>query len=75
LLKRFVLVMSGVDTLVAIRTETPEAKIVMLTTFEGHADAQRALEAGAYAYLLKTMPPRDLANAIRRFHAGEKQPG
>jgi DNA-binding NarL/FixJ family response regulator len=67
--------MSGVDTIVAIRTETPDAKIVMLTTFEGDAEAQRALEAGASAYLLKSMPPKALANAIRQVHAAEKQAG
>ena len=61
--------MSGVDTLIAIRAEAPEAKIVMLTTFEGDVDAQRALEAGARAYLLKSMPPKELAEAIRRVHA------
>ena len=64
--------MSGVDTLIAIRADVPEARIIMLTTFEGNADAQRALEAGACAYLLKSMPPKDLVAAIRRAHAGEK---
>ncbi|OLC32269.1 MAG: hypothetical protein AUH86_08840 [Acidobacteria bacterium 13_1_40CM_4_58_4] len=62
--------MSGLDALIAIRTDEPEARIVMLTTFEGDADAQRALQAGARAYLLKSMPPKELAEAIRRVHAG-----
>src|SRR6185436_17463472 len=57
--------MSGVDALMAIRAESPEARILMLTTFEGDVDVKRALEAGARAYLLKTMPPKELANAIR----------
>jgi len=60
--------MSGIDALMAIRTDSPAARIVMLTTFEGDVDAKRALEAGARAYLLKTMPPKDLANAIRKVH-------
>src|ERR1043166_6789331 len=47
--------MSGIDVLIAIRTETPDATIIMLTTFEADVEAQRALEAGARAYLLKTM--------------------
>ena len=63
--------MSGVDTLIAIRTDVSEARIIMLTTFEGNADAQRALEAGACAYLLKSMPPKGLVAAIRRAHAGQ----
>ena len=60
--------MSGVDSLMMIRADSPEAKVVMLTTFEGDVDVKRALEAGARAYLLKTMPPKDLANAIRKVH-------
>jgi DNA-binding NarL/FixJ family response regulator len=64
--------MSGIDTIVAIRTEFPEARIIMLTTFEGDVDIQRALEAGARGYLLKNMPPKDLVAAIRQVHAGKK---
>ena len=60
--------MSGVDALMLIRADFPDARIVMLTTFEGDVDVRRSLEAGARAYLLKTMPPKDLANAIRRVH-------
>src|SRR5215471_16277921 len=62
--------MSGIDVMIAIRTETPAARIIILTTFEGEAEIQRALEAGAAAYLLKSIPPRDLAEAIRKAHAG-----
>jgi DNA-binding NarL/FixJ family response regulator len=61
--------MSGLDTLIAIRAEAPDAKIVMLTTFDGDVDAKRALEAGARAYLLKSMPPKELAEELRRVHA------
>src|SRR6476661_865570 len=45
--------MSGIDTMIAIRTEFCDARIVMLTTFEGDVEVQRALEAGARGYLLK----------------------
>ncbi len=64
---------SGVDSLIAIRTESPEARVIMLTTFEGDVEAQRALEAGARAYLLKSMPPRDLVEVIRQVYAGKKR--
>ena len=52
--------MSGIDSLIAIRTEFSEARIIMLTTFEGDVEIQRALEAGARGYMLKSMPPREL---------------
>ena len=65
--------MSGIDTMIAIRTEFPEARIIMLTTFEGDVEIQRALEAGARGYLLKSMPPQDLVAMIRQVHAGKKR--
>ena len=65
--------MSGIDSLIAIRTEFPEARIIMLTTFEGDVEIHRALEAGARAYMLKNTPPRDLVEAIRQVHAGKKR--
>lgn len=64
---------SGIDTLIAIRTEFPTARIVMLTTFEGDVEIQRALEAGAFGYMLKSMPPKELLEAIRSVHAGRKR--
>jgi len=64
--------MSGIDAMIAIRTEFPEARIIMLTTFEGDVEIQRALAAGARGYLLKSMPPGDLVAMIRRVHAGKK---
>jgi DNA-binding NarL/FixJ family response regulator len=64
--------MSGTDALVAIRGEFPEARIVMLTTFEGDAEIHRALKAGARGYLLKTMPPGELVEVIRQVYAGKK---
>jgi DNA-binding NarL/FixJ family response regulator len=65
--------MSGIEALAAIRAEFSEARIVMLTTFEGDVEIQRALEAGASGYLLKTMPPKDLVEAIRQVHSGKKR--
>ena len=63
---------SGIDTMIAIRTEFPEARIIMLTTFEGDVEIQRALGAGAHGYVLKSMPPQDLVATIRQVHAGKK---
>jgi DNA-binding NarL/FixJ family response regulator len=65
--------MGGVEVLRAIRAEFPEARVVVLTTFEGDIEMQRALEAGARGYLLKTMPPGELVDAIRQVHAGRKR--
>jgi DNA-binding NarL/FixJ family response regulator len=65
--------MSGVDTIVVIRAEFPDARIIMLTTFEGDVEIQRALEAGARGYMLKSMPPKDLVEGIRQVHAGKKR--
>jgi DNA-binding NarL/FixJ family response regulator len=63
---------SGIDAMVAIRTEFPNARIIMLTTFEGDVEIRRALQAGAVGYMLKTMPRRQLVEMIRRVHAGKK---
>jgi DNA-binding NarL/FixJ family response regulator len=63
--------MNGIDALVAIRTEFPQARVVMLTTFESAADMRRALEAGAQGYLLKSMPRRELLQFIRQVHSGD----
>ena len=65
--------MSGIDALIAIRADFPEARIVMLTTFEGDVEIQRSLEAGARGFLLKSMPPKELVEAIRQVHAGKKR--
>jgi DNA-binding NarL/FixJ family response regulator len=65
--------MSGIDTMIAIRAEFPEARIIMLTTFEGDVEIQRALGAGAQGYVLKSMPPKDLVAVIRQVHAGKKR--
>jgi DNA-binding NarL/FixJ family response regulator len=65
--------MSGIDVLIAIRAESDEARIIMLTTFEGDVEVQRALGAGARGYMLKSMPPKELIDAIRKVHAGKKR--
>jgi DNA-binding NarL/FixJ family response regulator len=65
--------MSGIDTMIDIRTEFSGARIIMLTTFEGDVEVQRALEAGARGYMLKSMPPKDLVEVIRQVHAGKKR--
>jgi len=64
---------SGVDSLMAIRADAPGARIIMLSTFEGDVEIQRALQAGARAYLLKNMPPKELVEVIRQVHAGKKR--
>lgn len=64
---------SGIDSLIAIRGEFPDARIIMLTTFEGDVEIHRALEAGARAYLLKNMPPKQLVDVIRQVHVGQKK--
>ena len=64
---------SGIDALIAIRNDDPDACIVMLTTFEGDVEIQRALEAGARGYLLKTTPAKELVEVIRQAHAGKKR--
>ena len=65
--------LSGIDVMIAIRTEFPEARVVMLTTFEGDVEIQRALQAGARGYLLKNMPPSEILDVIRHVHAGKKR--
>jgi DNA-binding NarL/FixJ family response regulator len=64
---------SGIDAMIAIRAEFSDARVIMLTTFEGDVEIQRALEAGARGYLLKSMPPRELLDVIRQVHAGKKR--
>jgi DNA-binding NarL/FixJ family response regulator len=65
--------MSGIDAVIDIRSDFPEARLIILTTFAGDVEIQRALEAGARAYVLKSMPPSELLDAIRQVHAGKKK--
>jgi len=64
--------MSGLDALIAIRSEFPEAKIIVLTTYAGDMQIRRALKAGAQAYLLKNTLHKELMETIRAVHAGKK---
>jgi len=64
---------SGIDALIAIRNEFPNACVVMLTTFEGDVEIQRALAAGARSYMLKSTPAKDLVEVIRQAHRGKKR--
>ena len=64
--------MSGIDALIAIREKFPDARVVMVTTSDGTVEIQRALQSGARGYMLKSMPPRDLLEAIRQVYRGKK---
>src|SRR5215813_11518216 len=65
--------MSGIDAIISIRSEFPEARVIVLSTFAGDVEIQRALEAGARAYLLKSMPLKELVDVICQVHAGRKR--
>jgi DNA-binding NarL/FixJ family response regulator len=64
--------MSGIDALVRIRAEFADARVIILTTFEGDVEIQRALKAGARGYLLKSSPPDELVETLRHVHDGKK---
>jgi len=63
---------SGIDAMIAIRTEFANARIIVLTTFERDVEIRRALTAGAQGYLLKSMPPKQMLDTIRQVHTGRK---
>lgn len=63
-------VLGGLEALAGIRAETPQARVVVLTTFDGDVQAFRALKLGAQGYLLKSALHEQLGNAIRTVHAG-----
>lgn len=65
--------MNGIEALVAIRTEFPQARVVILTTYSGDIQASRALKCGAASYLLKDMLRDSLIEMIRTVHAGERK--
>lgn len=65
--------MSGIDAISVIRSEFPAARIVVLTTYAGDAQALTALKAGASGYLLKNMLRKDLLETIRAVHAGKRR--
>jgi len=64
--------MNGIDAMLAIRGEFPDARIIVLTTYVGDVQARRALQAGARAYLLKNSLHKELLETIRAVHAGRK---
>ena len=64
--------MSGFDAIVAIRDEFPGARIIVLTTYDGDVQAQRAIKTGAQGYLLKNLLHKELLQTIRAVHAGRK---
>src|SRR5262249_35097148 len=65
--------MNGVESMMAIRADFPSARIIVLTTYVGDTQVLRALEAGAQAYLLKSVIRRELPDTIRLVHAGHKR--
>ena len=66
-------VMNGMEAMLLIRQEFPDAKIIVLTTYSGDAQAVRALNAGAYGYLLKNMVRKELIETIRSVYAGKRR--
>jgi DNA-binding NarL/FixJ family response regulator len=64
--------LSGIEIIIGIRAEFPDARIIILTTFQRDVEIQRALKAGARGYLLKTMPPQQMLDTIRQVHSGKK---
>src|SRR6478672_10054137 len=64
--------MGGIDALIAIRNEFPDAKVIVLTTYAGDAQILRALKAGAQGYLLKNTLHKELLETIRTVHTGKK---
>ena len=65
--------MSGIDAISAIRAESPEARIIVLTTYAGDVQVMRALKAGAQGYLLKGLLRKELLETIRAVHGGQKR--
>jgi DNA-binding NarL/FixJ family response regulator len=63
---------NGTDALIAIRGEFPQARVIMLTTSDSDGEIQRALRAGAAAYILKSMPKDELLAVIRSVHSGKR---
>jgi DNA-binding NarL/FixJ family response regulator len=66
-------VMNGIDAMIAIRREYPDARFIVLTTYQGDVQALRALKAGATGYLLKSMVRKELIETIRTVHAGRRR--
>jgi DNA-binding NarL/FixJ family response regulator len=65
--------LSGIDVMLAIRAESPDARIILLTMFAGDVEIERALQAGAQGYLLKSMDPEEMVETIRRVYEGKRR--
>jgi DNA-binding NarL/FixJ family response regulator len=65
--------LNGIEAIIAIRTEFPGARVIVLTTYSGDVQVTRALKAGVRGYILKGRVHRDLLEAIRAVHAGQKR--
>ena len=65
--------LNGIEAIIGIRSEFPNARIIVLTTYEGDVQILRALKAGARAYILKGHVHRELLDTIRAVHAGQKR--
>jgi DNA-binding NarL/FixJ family response regulator len=63
---------SGIDTMTAIRAQFPEARVILVSTYEGEIETQSALLAGAEGHILKTMHPREITSTIRKVYAGTR---
>ena len=64
--------LSGIDAMITILSNSPQARVIMVTSSEGDVEMERALAGGAKGYILKSMPPREVLEAIRKVHAGKK---
>jgi two-component system, NarL family, response regulator len=64
--------MGGVEAIAAVRSSYPNARFIVVTTYEGDADIHRALEAGAQGYVIKGMPYQTLVEALQKVHAGRR---
>jgi len=64
--------LSGLDLMIAIRSEFPDARVIVLTTCEGDVEVLRALKAGARGYLLKSMPSQQMLHVIREVYSGKR---
>jgi DNA-binding NarL/FixJ family response regulator len=65
--------LNGIEAIIGIRSEFPDARVIVLTTYAGDVQVLRALKAGARAYILKTHVRRELLDTIRAVHAGQKR--
>src|SRR5215469_3502664 len=64
--------LTGIEATIDIRSNFPGARVIILTTSAGDVEIQRAMKAGAHAYLLKSMPGQQILSTIRQVHSGKK---